>query len=113
MAKKLIGLLALLALMTVSAGAFAQQMYVRVTNNTGFDIHYLYLSPASSTDWEEDMLGEEEILRNGQSKRININGYKSPKFDLKAVDADGDSYLRMGVNVKVEDVVFTLDDLDV
>jgi hypothetical protein len=113
MAKKLINLMAFLALMTFSASAFAQQMYVRVTNNTGFDIYHLYLSPASSTDWEDDMLGSTEVLRSGQSKRININGYKSPKFDVKAVDEDGDEYLRMGINVNTQDVVFTLDDLDV
>lgn len=101
------------ALAVASPLAFAQQMYVDVTNNTGFAIWHLYVSPASASDWEEDLLGEEEVLENGRTKRITLTGYKSPRFDVRAVDSDGDSYTRMNINVRESDVVFRLDDIDV
>lgn len=114
MVRKWMGRLALVAMLAVmSPMAMAQQMYVDVTNNTGFPIWHLYVSPASASDWEEDLLGESEVLENGRTKRITLTGYKSPRFDVRAVDSDGDSYTRMNINVRESDVVFRLDDIDV
>ena len=101
----------LAAALLVSPLAMAQQMYVDVTNRTGFPIFQLFVSPADAGDWEEDVLGASEVLADGQTKRITLNGYTSPMFDIKATDADGDSYIRMGVNVRTDDVVFTLGDI--
>ena len=101
----------LAAALLVSPLAMAQQMYVDVTNRTGFPIFQLFVSPADAGDWEEDVLGASEVLGDGQTKRITLNGYTSPVFDIKATDADGDSYIRMGVNVRNADVVFTLGDI--
>lgn len=101
----------LAAALLVSPLALAQQMYVDVTNRTGFPIFQLFVSPADAGDWEEDVLGASEVLGDGQTKRITLNGYTSPVFDIKATDADGDSYIRMGVNVRTDDVVFTLGDI--
>ena len=101
----------LAAALLVSPLAMAQQMYVDVTNRTGFPIFQLFVSPADAGDWEEDVLGASEVLGDGQTKRITLNGYTSPMFDIKATDADGDSYIRMGVNVRTDDVVFTLGDI--
>lgn len=101
----------LAAALLVSPLAMAQQMYVDVTNRTGFPIFQLFVSPADAGDWEEDVLGASEVLGDGQTKRITLNGYTSPVFDIKATDADGDSYIRMGGNVRTDDVVFTLGDI--
>lgn len=81
----------LAAALLVSPLAMAQQMYVDVTNRTGFPIFQLFVSPADAGDWEEDVLGASEVLGDGQTKRITLNGYTSPVFDIKATDADGDS----------------------
>ena len=101
----------LAAALLVSPLAMAQQMYVDVTNRTGFPIFQLFVSPADAGEGEEDVLGASEVLGDGQTKRITLNGYTSPMFDIKATDADGDSYIRMGVNVRTDDVVFTLGDI--
>jgi len=109
---KALGKLLLLGLlMAVSVAAQAQQRYLRVTNNTGFDIMFLHVSSSSTGDWEEDVLGT-NILRKGASFRINLPGKGSPMYDVKAIDSDGDTYYRMGVNVDIEDVTLTLGDLD-
>ncbi|KRG78135.1 hypothetical protein ABB30_05300 [Stenotrophomonas ginsengisoli] len=97
-------------LLLVSVAAHAQQRYLRVTNNTGFDIITLNVSSSSTGDWEEDVLGT-RILRNGQTHQVNFSGKGSPVYDIKAVDEDGDTYYRMGVNVLTEDVTLTLGDL--
>lgn len=111
MSRKLVCALAVVASLLCSPLAAAQQMYVDVTNRTGFPIWHLYVSPAKATDWEEDLLGASEVINQGQTKRITLTGYKSPVFDIKAVDNEGDAYVRMGVNVREQDVEFTLGDI--
>ena len=114
MVSKWISRLALAAVLVIASPmALAQQMYVDVTNNTGFPIWHLYVSPASASDWEEDLLGASEVLENGRTKRITLTGYKSPRFDVRAVDSDGDSYTRMNVKVRESDVIFRLSDIDI
>lgn len=114
MVSKWISRLALAAVLVIASPmALAQQMYVDVTNNTGFPIWHLHVSPASASDWEEDLLGASEVLENGRTKRIPLTGYKSPRFDVRAVDSDGDSYTRMNVNVRESDVIFRLSDIDI
>ena len=71
--------------------AMAADYYVDITNRTGYTIYYVYISPDSSDSWEEDVLGS-EVLMNDETRRVNLKGYKSPIFDIKLVDEDGDSY---------------------
>src|SRR6056297_2174821 len=105
--------IALLGLFLIAATAHAQNnYYVDITNNTGYVIHYIYVSPASANTWEEDVLGN-DVLMDGESFRVNLNGYNSPIFDIRLVDEDGDTYTYPGVNVTTQFVNVTLADLDV
>ena len=99
--------LALLAATCISAADY----YIDITNKTGYSIIYAYISPTTSEDWEEDVLGN-DILRNGKTQRVDISGYDSPIFDIRLEDEDGDSYTFWKVNVAKQDLVVTLDDLD-
>ncbi|MFM1884967.1 MAG: hypothetical protein RL026_124 [Pseudomonadota bacterium] len=85
--------------------------YVEIINNTGYTVRQVFVSPADSDDWEEDVLGD-EVLRNGESRRINLNGYSSPMFDIRLVDEDGDTYTFMGVDVSEQDVDARPEDID-
>ena len=106
------GMLVLLLTVIGCASAQAQQnYYVDVTNRTGFTILYMYVSPADARNWEEDVLGD-EVLGNGTSKRVNLYGYRSPVFDIRLVDEDGDTYTFWDVDVSRHDLVVTLADLD-
>jgi hypothetical protein len=93
-------------------GAHAADYHVDITNETGFTIYYIYVSPDSSGSWEEDVLGS-EVLMDGTTKRINLKGYKSPIFDIRLVDEDGDSYTYWDVDVSRRDITATLADIDV
>ncbi|WP_304641567.1 hypothetical protein [Pseudomonas sp.] len=104
-------LVALLASLAFSSAALAEDYYVDITNKTGYTIMHVYISPESSTEWEEDVLGK-EVLRNHKAKRVNLKGYSSPIFDIRLVDEDGDTYTFWKVDVSRDDLVVTLDDVD-
>ncbi|PRY66602.1 hypothetical protein B0H98_101596 [Vreelandella songnenensis] len=103
----------LVAIMMVcfSTVASAADYYVDITNRTGYAIHYMYVSPASSKTWEEDVLGQ-DIMRNGETQRVTLTGYTNPHFDIRLVDEDGDSYTYWTVDVEKQDIVVTLEHLD-
>lgn len=110
-AKLLICALVYLALVLLPSFARAADYYVDITNNTGYTIFYIYVSPDKSESWEEDVLGK-KVLPNGETRRINLYGYKSPIFDIRLVDEDDDSYTFWDVDVSEQDIVATIDDLD-
>ena len=101
----------ILMVMSYGAIASAQEYYVDITNRTGFTIFYMYVSPAASDSWEEDVLGN-EILNSGDTKRVWLRGYKSPIFDIRLVDSDGDSYTFWKVDVSKNDITVRLTDID-
>jgi hypothetical protein len=72
---------------------------VTVENVANQSIYYLYASPATSTTWEEDLLGSGTIP-SGESKVANIdNGTNECYYDLKVVMADGREHIQRRVNV--------------
>ncbi len=103
--------LCLSLLLLLASQARADNYFLTITNSTGFDILYAYVSPGDSEDWEEDVLGN-DILEDGASVRVTLRGYDSPLFDVRLVDVDGDSYTFWGVNVAKQDLDVTLDHLD-
>lgn len=104
-------LMSLVLMFFVTTFIFAFDGYIVVTNNTGFDIYYLYVSHEDSEDWEDDVLGD-DILAYGDEIQIDVTGYDSSIFDVSAEDEDGDSYTVWGVDIEIDDVILTLDDLD-
>ncbi|MEN1727637.1 MAG: hypothetical protein AAGJ52_04280 [Pseudomonadota bacterium] len=103
----------LLCLLTLAVSASAQEDYViDITNNTGYTVMFLNVSPASTDEWEEDVMGD-EVLMDGDTFRLLLEGYDSPIFDVRLIDEDGDTYTFMGVDVSVDDLEVTLADLDI
>ncbi|HEV7843982.1 MAG TPA: hypothetical protein VGO69_09825 [Pyrinomonadaceae bacterium] len=72
--------------------AFAQGKQDFILHNmTGRAITELYISPHSTNEWEEDILGQ-DTLPNGESLKINFSREeKAAKWDLKIVDKEGNS----------------------
>ncbi len=86
--------------------------YVEVRNETGYDLAVLQVSHKDETTWGRDMLGRDDVLHDGRTMRIDVEGYDSPIFDIRAFDEDGDSYTITGVNIAKNNVVITTDDID-
>lgn len=62
-----------------------------LVNKTGYDISHVYVSPAKSDDWEEDVLGK-DVLSDGDEWEIKFDrASKTCKWDLKVVYADDSS----------------------
>lgn len=58
-----------------------------LVNNSGKKVCYVYISPNTNDSWGDDWLGEEEIIRPGESRTF----YLEPGFyDLRADDCDGE-----------------------
>ncbi|NGO90270.1 MAG: hypothetical protein GBQ79_11610 [Halomonas sp.] len=98
-------------LLCSSSLVMASDYYVDITNRTGYTIYYMYVSPASSSSWEEDVLGS-DVLMNGDTQRVTLTGYRSPYFDIRLVDEDDDSYTFWNIDVSRQDIVVTLEHLD-
>jgi hypothetical protein len=84
----------------VGATAFAQgKQDFRLVNRTGVEIHELYVSPHSSDDWEEDILGR-DTLPDGESVDISFSPKERAKmWDLKVVDGKGNSITWENLNL--------------
>ena len=75
---------------TVATAAEAKQDFTLV-NKTGYEIKNVYVSPAKSDDWEEDVLGK-DVFSPGDSWKIKFSrSVKTCKWDLKVVYSDDDS----------------------
>lgn len=96
----------------VAGKAMAADYQIDISNNTGYTIMFMYVSPADAQSWEEDVLGD-EVLPDGVARRITLSNYNSPMFDVRLVDEDGDTYTFWNVDVSQRDLVVTLDDLDI
>ena len=90
MRKSIFGLLVLLLLFT-AASAQAQQVNLRIVNNTGYTIWYLYVSPSSSGSWGSDLLGN-TVLPSGSE--FNLTVQNGVSYDIRLIDEDGDSYTK-------------------
>ena len=85
-------LICLATLMLVLVGvdrSSADQRDFTVVNETSYTIDNLYVSPHSSDNWEEDVLGN-DVLESGHRVKVTFSddlGYCF--YDIKAVYSDG------------------------
>lgn len=96
---KILAAVCALSLLLASA-AFAQgKQDFALHNETGVEIHQLFVSPHSSNDWEEDVLGQ-DTLPSGESVEIHFSPRAKPKlWDLKIVDKEGNGITWESLNL--------------
>jgi hypothetical protein len=63
-----------------------------IGNETGYDVHYLFVSPADSDAWGVDLLDEDTILSEGDEFSVNIPVEGTTKYNVMAADEDYDVY---------------------
>ncbi len=75
----------------MSSVALAGVQDFTLHNDTGVEIHEVYVSPSKVGDWEEDILGD-DTLDDGESVEISFNDRPNvAKWDLMIKDGDGNS----------------------
>jgi hypothetical protein len=81
-----------IAFLNLPAPAIAQgKQNFTLVNQTGYDISEVYVSPNNSSDWEEDVLGE-DILKNRDDVVIRFHrATEQCLWDMKVVYVDDDS----------------------
>ena len=67
---------------------------LKVTNNTGHELQYLFISPEDSDAWGVDLLDEETTLAEGDTHSIVIPiGKDKVTYNLMASDENDDEYV--------------------
>lgn len=75
---------------SAATSATANQDFTLI-NQTGVEIDKVFISPHSSNDWEEDILGR-DTLPSGESVDIKFHrAEKAPLWDLRVEDKQGHS----------------------
>jgi len=70
-----------------------QIVNVTVRNKTGYSITYMFFSPADSTMYGADILGDSKTLGAGETHTFGLlKTSQSVKYDFWAIDEDGDEY---------------------
>jgi hypothetical protein len=88
MRKQIIMVLALLALvLPAQAGDQDFQLF----NRTGVDIHALYVAPADSDDWGEDLLGGAQLIAGADVLIVFDPSTEAEMWDIRVEDAEGNS----------------------
>ncbi len=84
---------------------------VTIYNDLGnYTVYYVYCSSSSASSWGDDRLGSEVIVP-GDSFTFYVN---PGTYDIQLEDEDGDTYTRMGVDVRSDGYHWAVDlgDLD-
>jgi hypothetical protein len=84
----LIALSAIALFLTASSFARPGKQDFVLHNDTGVEIHELYVSPHSSGDWENDILGRDTLAASESVKIVFEDQKKEGKWDLKVVDGN-------------------------
>ncbi|HOB91136.1 MAG TPA: hypothetical protein PKM68_04080 [Bacillota bacterium] len=85
---------------------------IKIVNNTGYTIYHLYVSPATSSSWGDDLLGFFGIIEDGEEYDTGIPA-DATLYNIRLVDSDGDSYTQWDVDVSRSSTVqFTIWDID-
>ena len=82
--------IAAMLIIAMTSIAFAGQQDFKLINSTGYDIHIVNVSPSSSNDWQNDILGS-QILGNGQYCNVQFAPNGQQYWDLQATFDDGSS----------------------
>jgi hypothetical protein len=90
--------------------------WIRIHNETGFVIHYIYVSPGYASSWEEgeQVLPEDQVLADGDEYlvEIDLEKYRTAVFDFLLIDEDRDQYVKWDVDISdVAMLGFSLEDI--
>ena len=92
-------LFAALVLVALPAAAFAEDLKFTLTNNSSRAIDNFYTSPANTTNWQEDVLGEDTIPP-GQTDNITIaDGSTQCVYDMRFVMEDKQELIETDIDL--------------
>jgi hypothetical protein len=69
-----------------------------LVNKTGITINNLYVSESAKDDWEEDVLGDDQV-EDGDSVNVTFKGHETCKWDLMVKNEAGDGLYWRGIDL--------------
>jgi uncharacterized protein YraI len=94
-----------------SSTAASSNPSVRIKNNTGYLVYYVYLVPNSAQYWGDDKLGS-STLPNGSSVTLPLPYSAVDRYSILLKDSDGDFYRKRDIPINNnQTIIFTFDDL--
>jgi len=104
--KKIWFLLLIFAVIVLQLPAF--DGYVDITNETGFPVYYVFISPHDTDSWGRDLLGNDAVIEDEGNQRFELTDQPTSVFDIKLEDVDGDIYILESVDLsEITSITFT------
>lgn len=102
---------AAIGLVLVPAKTFAADQDFTLANETGVEIHEVFISPHSEDSWQEDVMGK-DTLPSGESVDITFDAKENADlWDLKVTDKDGNSIVWENLKLtEITDVILHYED---
>jgi hypothetical protein len=88
---------------------------IGITNNTGYTVRHMYISPVSNDNWGRDVLWD-GVVNNGNSVPIKLSQPFSfdNRYDIRIISENGNTYTKRNVFLSQDEIVrFTAKDMDV
>lgn len=102
-----IALLAVSMLATTAFAAPKKKASIKVINQSNWEIHHLFLSSSSDSEWGEDQL-EDQIIGKGDS--FTLTDIPCDDYDIRVVDEDGDECIIEAVEMCGDQSVWKITD---
>ena len=99
-----IGLSLFAVALLLAPATFAGTQDFTLVNQTGVEIHNLYVSETTNEDWEEDVLGD-KVLPDGARIDIAFHGRSACQWDMLVADDEGNNVTWTGLNLCETSVV--------
>ena len=74
----------------IATPAMADQRDFRLVNRTGYTVDQVYVSPSRADDWEEDVMGRDQLADDDSVDISFSDRSKGCMYDLKLVYTDGE-----------------------
>jgi len=92
---------------TSSAAATQNKQDFTLHNETGLEIKEVYVSPTTTEEWEEDILGA-DTLESGDSVDISFSRRREDMWDMKIIFRNGKSNVWTKLNLsKLTDITIS------
>ena len=85
---------------------------ITIVNNTGYQINQVYVKQNSSS-WGQNRMENNQILSNEKSfqTRLEYPVRIASRCDIRIIDSDGNIYIKQGVTITGENIIFTSEDI--